>query len=111
MEVRHRGLVLLWVFVARLRGVEQQRENSVEETGVHIDGADVAVIRKIARAEMNRLLRGGQQQFCQSTESQLPVRRVGAGQSIERVVMARGFIVFLNAFEQSGDGEVFAGGP
>ena len=53
MEIGCSTLFLIGQAAARRFGIEQQREDPVEISGIRVHGGDVAIQRKVARSETN----------------------------------------------------------
>src|SRR5215469_466569 len=110
MKVPNRLLLLFEIRGSGLRGVQNEGKNSVQISGPPIHGANVAIHGEFAGAKANRHLWSGQQDVGESGDSLfLRIRRPLA--VIERKVIARGFRVEVNVFEQAGANVKLIGRP
>src|SRR5436305_1069769 len=101
MEIRDGGGVLVRQLVLRAGGVQDERKDAIEESGIAIHAGDVAVDGKIAGANTNGLLGRGQKNVHDAGECLLRSFAVTL-RVVERVVVARGFVVVLRAFRELG---------
>ena len=87
----------------RILGIEDQREDSIEEARRTIDRRDIAVEGEVSAAEPDGLVRRFQQRRYDLDQRGLLRGRVPTGQAVERISVAHGFIVVIYRIEELGE--------
>src|SRR5262249_50446640 len=110
-EVGGGALLLHAVLKAWFGIVQDQRQDSIQKSGMRIHGGYVAIERKISGAEADGLLGGVQQEARESGECDFGGSIVVCREAVERVIIARGFVVGLDGFGEACHELQFFRGP
>ena len=111
VEVGHGSALLRGITCGRRFGIQQQRQYAVQEPGIRIHGRHIAVERKVSRTKTDGRVRGVQEKTDQAGKRLFRGGSVVPREAVQGIVVAGGFVIAVNPFEQLAQGPELIGIP